>query len=847
MSNLKNSQPFVSILSFCKNRVQTIGRSVDSVVGQSYRHLEFVVQDGASTDGTLEILRSYNDPRIKIVSEPDSGPAEAFWKVINRCEGDIIGTCLSDEELLPDAIEKAVAFFRDNPDVGAMTCDGWSTDMDGRIINEFDAGEFNFIDYLFGKYCPFWPGTFFRRQALLDVGLKRHDWTIECLEFEIWCRLATQHVVKHVPVRMSKYAVHSTQLSNTTKYFHEHFDNRSKVIRRLFSEDGFFGNDEIKLNGCLYNQMYLLYNHVRAYQLRDQMALIGEKINAFKKAIPLWSHVRYREYFNFLGSSFSKKSDIKDAVVDDAAVFRRISGIWRRISLGLSPSLRGRVPARLKESLRYFFTTSLYLLIAGKAMVRWWKSNWWSVMSSAPGEFPLIAPSGYSGLLYHDVAKIYYARGQIDEAMENWRKAESLDDPLIDGLACQAMLMSPGTTYQGLLESQQRWAARHAKPDPDIDSIRRRAKGAGEKIKIGLYSAFMDSYVNRVIVLQAFRRIDRDQFELCGYSPSPVPADVEKIFDRFATTGSLSDGEFVQIVRSDEIDIFIETTGFSIQNRFSAMASRCAPIQISYMNHTGTSAVPNVDYILADEISLPKENDQWFTEKVWRLPDCFLCYNYDGFEMPPVAESPRKRQGHVVFGCFGSGGKIGLELISLWAKILHGVSNSILFLRNHQLTSPVNRQFMIDRFRRFGIGADRLRLMGGADQETILKCYDMVDISLDTWPYCGGNTIAESLWQGVPVITFKGDRFSSRYGASLVTAAGCPELVAGTPEDYVRMAVDLSGQPDRLERYRENLRGQMAKSRLCDAASFAKKLESAFKEMMMEHQQLTATATNNPN
>ena len=248
---MTNEQPLVSIVSWCKNCAPAIRRSIESVLGQSYRNIEFLVQDGASTDGTVEILNSYNDPRIKLVSEPDSGPGEALWKVLNRCQGEFIGTCLSDEELLPGAIGKAVELFRENPGFGAITCDGWVTDATGKITDEFNAGEFNLVDYLFGKYCPFWPGSFFRRQALLEVGLKNSDWTIECLEFETWCRLATLHEVKYVPERMSKYAVHDTQLSQTKAAFHEHFDNRSLLIKRMFSKDGFFGEDEVLLKGCL--------------------------------------------------------------------------------------------------------------------------------------------------------------------------------------------------------------------------------------------------------------------------------------------------------------------------------------------------------------------------------------------------------------------------------------------------------------------------------------------------------------------------------------------------------------------------------------------------------------------
>ena len=271
-------QPLVSILSFCKDRAWSIRRSVDSVLGQSYRHLEFVVQDGASTAGTLDLLESCQDGRIKLVSEPDSGPAEAFWKVLNRCQGDIIGTCLSDEALLPDAVERAVELFRTHPDLGAVTCDGYMTDEHGRDTARFVAGEFDLVNYLFGRYCPFWPGTFFRRQALLDVGLGKPGWTIDALEFEVWCRLGTQHRVKYFPELMSRYTVHSDQLSNTPKNFNEHMDGRMRLVARLFPDDGTAGSGRAARLACMYNQYFLFYNHARAYRISDQMEALYDRM-----------------------------------------------------------------------------------------------------------------------------------------------------------------------------------------------------------------------------------------------------------------------------------------------------------------------------------------------------------------------------------------------------------------------------------------------------------------------------------------------------------------------------------------------------------------------------------------
>lgn len=262
------------------------------------------------------------------------------------------------------------------------------------------------------------------------------------------------------------------------------------------------------------------------------------------------------------------------------------------------------------------------------------------------------------------------------------------------------------------------------------------------------------------------------------------------------------------------------------------MSARCAPVQISYLNHSGTSAVPNVDYILTDEISVLPGEDRFFTERVWRLPGCFLCYNYDMVESPPIADVAVKKNGHVTFGCFGSGGKINDQLIAIWAQVLKRVPNSRLYLRNYQLSTENNRQFMIDRFRRHGITTDRLKVTNGANRETILRSYDEVDISLDTWPYCGGNTVAESLWQGVPVVTLWGNRFSSRYGASILTAAGCADLVAKTPEEYVRLSVNLSRQPEKLTYYRKELRRMAKEFGLSDAEKSARTLERAYIEMM---------------
>jgi glycosyltransferase involved in cell wall biosynthesis len=813
-------EPLVSIFCFCKDRAATIRRCIESVLGQTYQNFEFVVQDGASTDGTLEILQSYKDPRIKLVSAPDAGPSEGFWKVINRCQGDIVASCLSDEELLPNAIKEAVDLFSQFPQFGAITRDGYVTDSSGKILSEFIAGEFDFVDYLYGRYCPMWVASVFRRDALLEIGLGQNDWTIGCLEFEIWCRLATRHRVKYVPGIVAKYAVDGGQLSNTPKHFNDHLDNRATVIEQLFSEDGFFGDDKVKKMGCLYNQIFLFYNHARAYKLFDAVESIYNRLIDIESNLGSVSQA--------YGAMFSSS----EALIEERAeVYGRAFRIWMTLSTRaprfikriFNPEQRAAIRLAAMNAISSLYAYILPPRLSIKEKKR--EKNLKDLMYS-------LTPLVYSKKLYHDVASIYYGRGNIDYAEVLWHRAEDLKDLTIDSIAVQAALFSPTATHESLLAGQKRWAGRHAKPIEGLAPLSVKPLGEGRKIRVGYFCSFLDSDVFRAMFAPVVESHDRNKFTVIGYSVTPVAVHIKRVFDDLKVIGTMDDGDFLALVRDDEIDIFVEMSGFSPLNRFSAMASRCAPIQIAHFNHSGTSGVPNVDYVFADAISVIPQDEKYYSEKVWRLEGDFLLFNYGWANLPEPHDPPCLKNGYVTFGCFGSAGKLSDEIVALWSQVLHAVPSSRMYVRNGPLGRKVNRDYLAQRFGRHGIPESRLRLEGATEWNKFIASYENVDISLDTWPYCGANTIGESVWQGVPVISLKGDRFSSRYGSSHLAAAGIPELIANTPEHYVEIAAELAASPERIVFYRSNLRRMSREHGLADPERFARKLERAYVEMM---------------
>lgn len=233
--------PLVSIFLFCKDAARTIRRSIESVLAQlqSYDNIEYVVQDGASTDGTLEILQAYAPKfggRMRLVSEPDAGPADAFFKAIRRCTGSIIGSCLADEELLPNAITWAVNRFQETPEAGVIHGDIFNTDLDGTILEINPANDFDLAGYLSHQVASMhFAASFFKKAALEQAGLYSRDWDMNVGDFEIWVRLSLHTKIVHYPQVLAKYAVHPEELSERPDVRIKFVAGRANFLKRIFS------------------------------------------------------------------------------------------------------------------------------------------------------------------------------------------------------------------------------------------------------------------------------------------------------------------------------------------------------------------------------------------------------------------------------------------------------------------------------------------------------------------------------------------------------------------------------------------------------------------------------------
>jgi protein O-GlcNAc transferase len=214
------------------------------------------------------------------------------------------------------------------------------------------------------------------------------------------------------------------------------------------------------------------------------------------------------------------------------------------------------------------------------------------------------------------------------------------------------------------------------------------------------------------------------------------------------------------------------------------------------------------------------------------VPGSYLTFEVT-YPVPPVADPPCLANGAMTFGCLAPQYKINNEVIGAWCRILQQVPNSSLILKNGALASPGARQFVHGLFEQHEISPGRVRLGGPSSHYQFLETYGEIDIALDTFPYNGGTTTTEAIWQGVPVVAFYGDRWASRTSASILRSAALGELVGHGLEDYMSLAISLAKSPERLLDLRRNMRSRLRDSPVCDTQNFARNMERLYTQMFI--------------
>ncbi len=315
-----------------------------------------------------------------------------------------------------------------------------------------------------------------------------------------------------------------------------------------------------------------------------------------------------------------------------------------------------------------------------------------------------------------------------------------------------------------------------------------------------------------------------------GSALDAVTQRLQALVCRWRQVGDLDDAGLAELIHRDGVDVLIDLSGHTHQNRLPVMAWRPAPVQVSWLGYCATTGLAELDAYIADPWTVPADASAEFIEPVVRLPETFLCFTPPQPELP-VSPLPALVCGYFCFGALHNLAKINDDTVALWSRVLQAVPRSRLVLQSSGLQDPEVQQQVRQRFGRLGIDASRLLLRPAQTRVDYLAAYADIDIALDANPYPGGTTTAEALWMGVPVLTLPGPTALSRQGASLLRNVGLADWIARDADDCVRLASAHASQPAALQALRSDLRRRMLNSPLCDGPRFAGHLESLLRDL----------------
>jgi protein O-GlcNAc transferase len=393
-----------------------------------------------------------------------------------------------------------------------------------------------------------------------------------------------------------------------------------------------------------------------------------------------------------------------------------------------------------------------------------------------------------------------------------------------------AMLFDPTQTPEQFQAEYQRFASRFEPALPALSSFGLN-RDPNRKLRIGWLSPDLRQHAVAFFMLPLFQHYPKDQFEYFAYythtQQDVMSTKLAGLVDRWLDCAWMNDAQLAECIRIDEIDILVDLAGHTENNRLHVLAQKPAPVQMTYLGYPGSTGLKAVDYRLTDSYANPPGTEAWYSERLLRLPHSLWCYQPHSW-MPDLAPLPALSNGYITFGSFNNFNKIDHHSLALWAQLLQRIPDSQLLMVTVPEGEP--RQQLLQQFEAQGISRQRLQIHGKLANDAFVGLLNQIDIALDPLNVNGATTTCEALWMGVPTLSCYGERFLTRAGLSILTAAGLPQFAVANETAFLALAEHYASHTDELASLRANLRPQLNHSALMNAAAFSQALGDLFRQ-----------------
>lgn len=450
----------------------------------------------------------------------------------------------------------------------------------------------------------------------------------------------------------------------------------------------------------------------------------------------------------------------------------------------------------------------------------------------------LLEPDKWSN--WSHLALIYQEMANFDKMHEAYNKAKALTDsnPLPYFNHIVSSHYDPAMDINDLQKLCFDWQKKF-KPLKNIQPAMPLNKEKNKKLRIGMISDGFRSHPVGMMIAIGLSHVFNHEMEFYAYSTTSasdhITQRLQRITAKWVQVESISDLELNDLIRQHEIDILFDLNGYNSNSRMRTLQLKPAPIMVKWVGGLiSSTGLEGMDYLLSDNVETHEGTDDYYTEKLIRLPVDYICYDPPGY-LPPVSSLPYEEKGFITFGCFNNAAKINDVLLEQWALLLNDIPNSQLYLKSFNFKDVTLSDRIYTTLEKYGIKRSRIILEGASPHKELLESYNRVDIALDPWPYSGGLTTCEAMVMGVPVITLPGPTFAGRHSASHLVHAGMPELVAESWGDYLTIAKSLANDTENLALIRRHLREVLLSSSVCDGKIYARHFTDAMRAIWQRY------------
>ena len=445
----------------------------------------------------------------------------------------------------------------------------------------------------------------------------------------------------------------------------------------------------------------------------------------------------------------------------------------------------------------------------------------------------LVREGSYTEALYRAHGRLLLEDGDLNSVIDLFSKGKNSHPLLLSSLA-NLRAYDPHSTPEMIKHEAMLFGDWLAK---EISSVFQQwpLPARGERLRVGFVSADFGTHPVGRYLVPSLTHLPQQEIELFAYSngkhtdKDPQRVKLKAIFDHWANIEDMSDAQAAQLIHDDHIQILIDLGGHTRGNRLGIFQRRPAPIQATWLGCPSTTGVKNIDYFLTDAYVAPPEEEEHFTEKVWRISDIGVCFSAPELDLQ-VNALPALTSQSFTFGCLNNQIKITDQTVSVWAKILCALPHARLLLKVKRLKSQdkIYIQRIKNIFLKYGVNAEQLIFEDyNVPRHDFIASYQQVDVALDPFPFPGSTTSLESLWMGVPVLTMRGYNLASHIGEAIARAAGMPDWIAEDEEDYVEKACKFAAEIEQLSALRSTLRTKLLASPICNAPLFGKNFGQA--------------------